>query len=55
MPATPHLPNQPGPTLGAVADDATGGTDLASAFVRAGLRTVHTLGLPAGPLDRHRR
>ena len=50
MPAPPHLPNQPGPTLGAVADDVTGGTDLASAFVRAGLRTVQTLGLPAGPL-----
>lgn len=38
-----------GPTLGAIADDVTGGTDLASAFVRAGLRTVQTLGLPTGP------
>ncbi len=38
------------PTLGAVADDVTGGTDLASAFVRAGLRTVQTLGLPSGPV-----
>lgn len=37
------------PTLGAVADDVTGGTDLASAFVRAGLRTVQILGPPAGP------
>lgn len=37
------------PTLGAVADDVTGGTDLASALVRAGLRTVQTLGLPQGP------
>lgn len=37
------------PTLGAVADDVTGGTDLASAFVRAGLRTVQVLGPPAGP------
>ena len=39
------------PTLGAVSDDVTGGTDLASAFVRAGLRTVQTLGLPDGPVD----
>ena len=33
--------------LGAVADDVTGGTDLASALRRAGLEVVQTLDLPA--------
>jgi uncharacterized protein YgbK (DUF1537 family) len=32
--------------LGAIADDVTGGTDLASVLRRAGLRVVQTLGLP---------
>ncbi len=38
------------PTLGAIADDVTGGTDLGDGLVRAGLRTVQALGLPAGPV-----
>ncbi len=37
--------------LGAIADDFTGATDLANNLVRAGLRTVQTIGVPDGPLD----
>jgi uncharacterized protein YgbK (DUF1537 family) len=42
-----------GPLLGCIADDFTGATDLASMLVRAGMRTVQTIGVPAaaGPLD----
>lgn len=35
------------PLLGCIADDFTGATDLANNLVRAGLRTVQTIGLPA--------
>jgi 3-dehydrotetronate 4-kinase len=36
--------------LGCIADDFTGGTDLANNLVRSGMRTVQVLGVPAGPL-----
>jgi uncharacterized protein YgbK (DUF1537 family) len=36
--------------LGAIADDVTGGTDLASVLRRGGLTVVQTLGLPRAPL-----
>jgi 3-dehydrotetronate 4-kinase len=36
--------------LGAIADDVTGGSDLASVLRRAGLTVVQTLGLPRSPL-----
>ena len=32
--------------LGAIADDVTGGTDLASSFRQAGMRVLQTIGLP---------
>jgi uncharacterized protein YgbK (DUF1537 family) len=35
-----------GPTIGCIADDYTGGTDVAAAFRRQGLRTVLLFGLP---------
>ncbi len=35
--------------LGAIADDFTGATDLANMLVRAGMRTVQTIGVPASP------
>ncbi|PMS36789.1 uncharacterized protein YgbK (DUF1537 family) [Trinickia symbiotica] len=35
------------PLLGCIADDFTGGTDLASTLVRGGMRTVQTIGVPA--------
>ncbi|WP_298832172.1 3-oxo-tetronate kinase [uncultured Piscinibacter sp.] len=34
--------------LGCIADDFTGATDLANNLVRAGMRTVQTIGIPAG-------
>ena len=34
--------------LGAIADDFTGATDLASTLVRAGMRTIQTIGVPDG-------
>jgi uncharacterized protein YgbK (DUF1537 family) len=34
------------PLLGCIADDFTGATDLASMLVRAGMRTVQTIGVP---------
>ncbi len=37
--------------LGCVADDFTGATDLASALVRHGMRTVQTIGIPAALPD----
>lgn len=39
-----------GLTLGCIADDFTGATDLANNLVRAGMRVVQTIGVPAGPL-----
>ncbi len=39
------------PVLGCIADDFTGATDLANNLVRAGMRAVQTIGVPAGPLD----
>lgn len=35
--------------LGCIADDFTGATDLANNLVRAGMRTVQTIGVPSGP------
>ena len=37
--------------LGCIADDFTGATDLANNLVRAGMRVLQTIGVPAGPLD----
>lgn len=36
--------------LGCIADDFTGATDLANNLVRAGMRVVQTIGVPAQPL-----
>ena len=36
--------------LGCIADDFTGATDLANNLVRAGMRTVQTMGIPDEPL-----
>ncbi len=36
-------------TLGCIADDFTGATDLANNLVRAGMRVVQTIGTPVGP------
>ncbi|MBS7807479.1 3-oxo-tetronate kinase [Variovorax sp. PCZ-1] len=38
-------------SLGCIADDFTGATDLANNLVRAGMRVVQTIGVPATPLD----
>ena len=38
------------PLLGCVADDFTGATDLANMLTRGGMRTVQTIGVPAGDL-----
>jgi 3-dehydrotetronate 4-kinase len=38
------------PTLGVIADDFTGATDVASMLVRAGMRTVQVIGVPEGAL-----
>lgn len=35
------------PSLGCIADDFTGGTDLSSNLVKAGFRTLQTLGVPS--------
>jgi uncharacterized protein YgbK (DUF1537 family) len=37
--------------LGCIADDSTGATDLANNLVRAGMRVVQTVGVPARALD----
>jgi uncharacterized protein YgbK (DUF1537 family) len=37
--------------LGCIADDFTGATDLANNLVRAGMRVVQTVGVPAAPVD----
>jgi uncharacterized protein YgbK (DUF1537 family) len=39
------------PLLGCIADDFTGATDLAGMLVRAGMRTVQTIGVPAAAPD----
>jgi len=36
--------------IGAIADDFTGGTDLAGMLVKAGMRTVQMIGVPRGPV-----
>ena len=36
--------------LGCIADDFTGGTDLAGMLVKAGMRTVQLIGIPSGPV-----
>lgn len=38
-------------SLGCIADDFTGATDLANNLVRAGMRVVQTIGVPSAPLD----
>ena len=37
--------------LGCIADDFTGATDLAGTLVRAGMRSVQMIGVPAGPAE----
>jgi uncharacterized protein YgbK (DUF1537 family) len=37
--------------LGCIADDFTGATDLANNLVRAGMRVVQTIGVPAQPVE----
>jgi 3-dehydrotetronate 4-kinase len=37
--------------LGCIADDFTGASDLANNLVRAGMRVVQTIGVPAAPLS----
>ena len=39
-----------GALLGCIADDFTGGTDLAGMLVKSGLRTVQMIGVPTEPL-----
>ena len=39
-----------GALLGCIADDFTGGTDLAGMLVKSGMRTVQMIGVPTGPL-----
>ena len=36
--------------LGCIADDFTGATDLANNLVRAGMRVVQSIGVPAAPI-----
>lgn len=38
------------PLIGCIADDFTGGTDLASTLVQGGMRTVQVIGVPKTPL-----
>src|SRR3954466_2991853 len=39
-----------GTLLGCIADDFTGGTDLAGMLVKSGIRTVQMIGVPMEPL-----
>ncbi|RRW39900.1 four-carbon acid sugar kinase family protein [Pseudomonas luteola] len=39
------------PLIGCIADDFTGGTDLASTLVQGGMRTVQVIGVPKTPLS----
>lgn len=41
------------PAWGCIADDLTGATDIASAFVQAGFRTTLVVGTPEAPLPAH--
>ncbi len=41
----------PMPLLGCIADDFTGGTDLANNLVKSGFRTVQTIGIPKSPVQ----
>lgn len=50
MTPLPPAPIQP-IKLGCIADDFTGATDLANNLVRAGMRVLQTIGLPAGVVD----
>ena len=36
-------------SLGCIADDLTGGTDLSGILVNNGMRTVQIIGVPEGP------
>ena len=36
--------------LGCIADDFTGGTDLAGMLVKSGMRTIQLIGIPTGPI-----
>ncbi|HEX3639246.1 MAG TPA: 3-oxo-tetronate kinase [Paraburkholderia sp.] len=47
------LTHSPRPLLGCIADDFTGGTDLACTLVQGGMRTFQTIGAPAStdPID----
>ena len=47
----PHAVGSVGALLGCIADDFTGATDLANNLVRAGMRVVQAIGVPAAPLD----
>lgn len=40
-----------GPLLGCIADDFTGGTDLAGMLVKAGMRTLQMIGVPRDPIE----
>ena len=44
-----EVPSVGGLVLGCIADDFTGATDLANNLVRAGMRVVQTIGVPATP------
>src|SRR6478752_819503 len=43
---TSSFEGSPMPVLGCIADDFTGGTDLANNLVKSGFRTVQTIGIP---------
>jgi len=47
----PSSPLNLGLTLGCIADDFTGATDLANNLVRSGMRVVQTIGVPTTPLS----
>lgn len=47
----PNETGSVGALLGCIADDFTGATDLANNLVRAGMRVVQAIGVPAAPLD----
>ena len=49
MSAATEAPARRRLTLGVIADDFTGATDVASMLVRAGMRTVQVIGVPDGP------
>jgi 3-dehydrotetronate 4-kinase len=48
LPVSVHfvIQRNPMPLLGCIADDFTGGTDLANNLVKSGFRTVQTIGVP---------